>query len=330
MTLGPVSVVLCTHNGESVVGEQIRSILGQTTPVSQIVLSDDASSDGTVDRARREVSAAGSGVELTVIQNPVALGVTGNFAAALGRATEAAIALCDQDDVWHPDKVDRVTTALEQTDALLVWTDARLVDGDGAPLGRTLFGDLELSTTERSLVETGRGFEALLRRNLATGATVMLRSALLEYAQPIPAEWVHDEWLAIIASAVGGVSVLDEATIDYRQHGGNQIGVTAPTLRYKVRRVLEPRGERNELLARKFAVLADRLAGLGDAVPRAYVTAAVGKAAFERTRADLPTSRLRRLPAVAALLRSGGYDRFASQGRRDAVRDLLQSHRAAL
>lgn len=329
MTTESLSVVLCTHNGEHVVGEQIASILAQSVPVQQIVLSDDASSDETVARATRAVGEADPPVELVLIENPVALGVTRNFAAALDRAGGPVIALCDQDDVWHPDKVARVTALLDRTGALLVWTDARLVDGDGRPLGRTLFGDLGVSDTERSLVEEGRGFEALLRRNLATGATVMLRQELLSLARPIPDEWVHDEWLAIVASAVGGVAMLDEPTIDYRLHGANQIGVTAPTLRYRIRRVLEPRGDRNEALARKFAVLAERLAALGGSVPTAYVAAARAKAAFERARADLPASRLRRPRAVLALLRAGGYARFASQGRLDAVRDLLQSHRAS-
>ncbi len=135
---------------------------------------------------------------------------------------------------------------------------------------------------------------------------------------------MHDEWLAVIAAATGRVGVVREATIDYRQHGRNQIGVTEPTLRYKVSRVLEPRGDRNTKLARRFAVLADRLGALGDAVPASYVSAARKKADFEAKRAAMAPNRLRRVGAVLGLARRGLYGRFASRGRSDIIRDLLQ------
>ncbi len=203
-------------------------------------------------------------------------------------------------------------------------TDARLVDEDGAPLGSTLFESLELTDEELRLEEEGHAFEALLRRNLATGATAVFRRELLAHARPFPPEWVHDEWLAVIAAATGRVGVVRETTIDYRQHGRNQIGVTDPTLQYKVRRVLQPRGDRNVKLARQFGVLADRLESLGDDVPAAYVRAARQKAVFEATRADLKPNRVRRIGVVIGLARRGLYGRFASRGRSDIIRDLLQ------
>ena len=332
MTGTRVSVALCTHNGEQYVGEQIATIAAQTRPVAEVVLSDDASADATVEVAGERLRSAGPATPATLVllENPAPLGVTANFEQALSRTSGDLIALSDQDDVWHPDKIERLVEVLGSSGALLVWTDARIVGNRGEPLGRTLFEDLEISARERELVGAGRAFPALLRRNLATGATVLLRRDLLAAALPIPAEWVHDEWLAIIASAVGDVAMLDETTIDYRLHDRNQIGVTAPSLRNKIRRVLQPRGDRNELLAAKFAVLAERLRALGDRVPTAYAAAAEQKARFEGARARLSARRWRRIPVVVSLLRSGDYDRYASQGRRDVLRDLLQPHGSGL
>ncbi|WP_158862758.1 glycosyltransferase [Leifsonia sp. AG29] len=325
MTPVRVGVVLCTHNGARYVAAQARSIVEQTLPASEIVLSDDASADGTVGVARSVLESSQLGV--TVLENRPALGVTANFEQGLRASGGQVIALSDQDDVWHPGKLQTMVGELERSGALLAWSDARLVDGDGAPLGRTLFQDLEVSSAEIESVRSGDAFPALLRRNLATGATVVLDRSLLDVALPIPAEWVHDEWLAVVAAAVGRVSVVTEPTIDYRLHGGNQIGVTAPTLAYKVRRVLEARGDRNAVLASKFTVLAQRMASLADVVGADVVRATEQKARFERAREALPASRWLRVAPVLRLHRRGAYRRFASRGLFDIARDLLQSHR---
>jgi hypothetical protein len=85
----------------------------------------------------------------------------------------------------------------------------------------------------------------------------------------------------------------------------------------------EPRGDRNRVLAEKFGVLAARLAG-SDGLGPAVVAAANDKAEFERRRAGMPRARALRAASVARLAASGAYPRFASRGRFDILRDLLQ------
>lgn len=322
-----ISVALCTYNGADYVEEQVASILDQDRAPDELVVSDDGSSDGTLQVVAATVEAAASrGVrpEVVVLAGTSPSGVTANFERAVAKTTRPLIALSDQDDIWHPDRLGSLAARFEDPSLTFVHTDARLVDDAGRPLGPTLFESLELSEQELRLEEEGRAFEALLRRNLATGATVVFRRELLDRARPFPPEWVHDEWLAVVAAATGRVGVVRETTIDYRQHGRNQIGVTDPTLGYKVRRVLEPRGDRNTRLAKQFGVLADRLEALGDAVPPAYASAARQKAGFEATRAAMAPSRIRRIGTVIGLARRGLYARFASRGRADIIRDLLQ------
>ena len=322
-----ISVALCTYNGAEYVEEQLASILEQARTPDELVVSDDGSSDGTLEVVAATVAAAaarGIAPEVVVLAGTAPSGVTANFERAVAKTTRPLIALSDQDDIWHADRLSTLAARFDDEGLTFVHTDARLVDEGGAPLGSTLFESLELSDEELRLEERGRAFDALLRRNLATGATVVFRRELLARARPFPPEWVHDEWLAIIAAATGRVGVVRETTIDYRQHGANQIGVTEPTLRYKVRRMLEPRGDRNMKLAKQFAVLADRLETLGEAVPAAYVSAARQKADFEATRAAMPPNRIRRVGTVFGLARRRLYSRFASRGRLDIIRDLLQ------
>ena len=322
-----VSVALCTHNGARYVAEQVASILGQTLAPVEIVLSDDASTDGTVEVVRRVVersTASGAPApRLRVIENPTALGVARNFAQAMAATSGDLVALSDQDDVWHPARLERLVAAFEREPGLaLVHSDARLVDGAGADVGVGLLESLEVTPWERAEIHDGRAFDVFLRRNLVTGATAVASSGLVDAALPVPPGWIHDEWLAIVGAAIGRVDLLEEQLTDYRQHGGNQIGARKPTLRDKISRLREPRAERNANLLERARSLVSRLEELGSAVPPADLELARAKLAHEEFRSRLPASRPRRLVPV---LREGArrYARF-SRGGADRLRDLLQ------
>ena len=318
--LPTISVALGTHNGAAYLGAQLESILAQTVRPLEIVLSDDASTDGTVDLA---VAVVGGTLPLTVIRNSPALGVTANFQQAALACRGELIALCDQDDLWAPDKLSSMAAEFAaRPDLLLLHSDARLVDSAGAPLGHSLFEALEITDEEKALVHSGRAFEALLRRNLATGATVLFRRSLLASAVPFPREWVHDEWLAIVAALVGGVDLVDRPLIDYRQHGANQIGVSRLSFTGKVRRVMEPRRARNERLATNSGILESRASALPGA-DAGKVDLARQKAAHERFRRALPENRALRIVPVLRQVAAGRYRRF-SRGRGDILRDLVQ------
>ncbi len=313
-------MALCTHNGARFVREQLDSILAQSRPVTEIVVSDDASTDDTATLVADALD--GRSTPVTMLRNDPAVGVTRNFEGAVRATTGELIALCDQDDVWHADKINSIVGALDASGALLAHTDANLVDERGASLDRTLFQWLEVSAEDLAGEQTAEGFAVLLRRNLVTGATVVFRRELLDVALPFPDEWVHDEWLAIIAAATGRIVAIERPTIDYRQHGSNQIGIAEPDLRHKIARVLDTDGERNRILASKFRTLAERLDVLD--VPTWMREAAHRKAEFELRRSQLPSSRWRRLAPVLRELRAGGYGEFASRRRADALRDVLR------
>ena len=116
--------------------------------------------------------------------------------------------------------------------------------------------------------------------------------------------------------------MIEVPLIDYRQHGGNQIGATRLSLAGKLRRMLEPRRARNERLASNSAVLAARLDDL-DGVALEHRAAAHEKAEHERVRNSYPASRWRRLGPVLRERRTGRYA-LSARGSADIVRDLLQ------
>ncbi|MGW4927845.1 glycosyltransferase family 2 protein [Agromyces sp. NPDC004153] len=322
-----VSVALGTHNGARYLREQLESILSQTHPVDEIVLSDDASGDGTVELAEQVLaehrSTDAATPALVVERNPVALGVTPNFEQALRAASGDLIALSDQDDVWHPDRVERAVAAFDARSGLdLVAAEARLVDESGAPLGSSLLETLGVDEATRTRLGTDAAFAELLKRNLLTGATMMVSRSLVERAAPFPASWVHDEWLAVVASVGGGIAVIAEPVIDYRQHGANQIGVSRLGAGGRLARLREPRTARNARLLARAQDLADRLPAIagGEATVDAEVRA---KLDHERMRQGIPASRLRRLPSVWREWRSGAYGRYGL-GAQDVLRDIVQ------
>jgi glycosyltransferase involved in cell wall biosynthesis len=324
-----VSVALCTYNGSAFIDEQLRSILGQSLRPDQLVVADDGSSDGTLDRVRAVLAefreqnpdATLDFVELTGTRP---LGLVGNFTRAIQATTGDYIALCDQDDVWDPDRLATLLPLFDgRPELALVHSDADLIDEATLPLGLTLFQALGVTEHELAAIEAGRGFEAMLRRNLVTGATTVLRRTVAETALPVPDGWIHDEWLAIIAAALWRTDVIRRPLIGYRQHGGNEIGASKLTMGRRIARLRQPRAERNNTLFRRARSLVDRLEELGPAVPRDRLDLARLKLDHERRRVGLPAARWRRIGGVIGGWSSRRYARFGL-GARDALRDLVQ------
>ncbi len=319
-----VSVALCTHNGAPFIEAQLTSILNQSSPVSEVVISDDASTDGTPDLVRRLWPP--NAPPLRVLNNERAIGVTANFERAISSCESELIVLSDQDDLWAPDRVERTVAAFSVNPSLLLrFTDADLIGEHGERLGVTLWQSLEIASTDLADIRKGRSLEVLIRRNLATGATIALRRSLFELARPFPDTWVHDEWLAVIAASFNRIDWSDELSIGYRQHGANQIGAVKPTVGRKLSRVLQPRGTRNIALAARAADLAARLKSLS--ASEEAIRLGDGKAAHEAARAALPSARVRRIVPIMRALHRGDYGRYSSRRRLDVIRDLLQPER---
>ncbi|QDC11473.1 glycosyltransferase [Oceanicola sp. D3] len=165
------------------------------------------------------------GLECSLVVPEQGLDAPRAFAAGLTAATEqtppgALIAFSDQDDIWHPAKLERGAVALDDPSVSLVHSDARVVDAAGTVMHPSLFA---LERRQRR-----PGLRDLLLRNNVTGMTMLFRRELAELSLPFPAQagvhFYHDLWLGLLATARGRVVVLDEPLVDYRQHEGNAIG----------------------------------------------------------------------------------------------------------
>ena len=217
------SVALCTYNGAKYIKEQLDSIVNQTIKPAQIIVSDDGSKDETLDIAEKVLSE--SNIEYIIVHNKENRGVTHNFQNAFSYCANSIIFCSDQDDVWVPQKAEKMLLVYEKhPEAMLVFSDGELVDGDLNLLGCNIWKAIGI-TPEK--ISEGDWFHYLMKTCLITGAAMSFKRELLNDVDEIPEEWLHDGWLAFAAVTRKGLVPCNERLFLYRQHGNNEVGMGA-------------------------------------------------------------------------------------------------------
>ena len=324
-TPSTITVALCTYQGAQYLPQQLHSLLVQQRIPNEIVVFDDASKDGTWELLQAFAShAATLGVQVAIHSNPANIGYVANFTKALLAARGELIFLCDQDDVWHADKISRFADEFERRpDLLMLHSDADLVDKEGQSLNCKLFGAFEVSREELNGVHDGEAFKVLVKRNIVTGATMAIRRSVIANGFAVPNGWIHDEWLAMVAATQGCVDCLETATIDYRQHGNNQVGARP---RGFIERVTGGSVSRADFMARMLArtqSLMDQAASgqLALSAPELHLLSQ--RLRHAQLRANLPPTTMSRITSVLGEYQSGRYGEFGN-GLRSMLSDLFK------
>lgn len=223
-----LSVALCSFNGAPFIMGQMKSILNQTVKVDEIVVCDDGSTDGTIEtiESLRETT----DIEIRVYHNEARLGINANFQKAVDLCKGDIIFLADQDDVWHPDKVDLIVRYFEtHPDKQVVFTDGDLIDESGLRTSENSLWDyVGMTGRAQSYIGQGFGIELFAGANRATGATMAIRRsfAYLQSFSAFANEVVlHDYAIALLALGENSLGFLPAHTIDYRIHSGQQMGI---------------------------------------------------------------------------------------------------------
>jgi len=328
-----VSVALATYNGELFLREQLESIQGQSVLPQEIVISDDNSQDSTVALVGEVLTPAwcdSQGVAIRVIQNQKALGPGKNFEQAILACSSDLVVLADQDDLWHGNKVERLVTEFaEKPEVLLVHSDARLVDSAGQPVGMRLTEGIGFSVEELEILASGHSLPAFIKRNLATGATMMFRRELADIAFPLPSGELHDGWLALTASLLDGVVFVPEELIDYRQHGGNQIGGKPLGPADSIVAVLKSWRELTDVLAQRNKDILALVGRMGGRVSPRNREIVESRLRHNEWRIGLPNSRLLRMWPVLGGVLAGRYRKYGRVPH-DVLRDLVMPPRDLL
>ncbi len=220
---GPrVAICMATHNPPlDLFVCQLDSIREQTHGNWVCLISDDCSRP---ERYRDILKATAGDSRFSVSRSPTRLGFYRNFERALSIApAEAAfVAMADQDDRWHPDKLAALIQGIGA--AQLVYSDARVVGRDGQLISDTWWS--RRRNNHRDLL-------SVLVANSVTGAASLMRREVLDHALPFPpAQFAHfhDHWVGLVALALGEVGFVERPLYDYVQHGEASLGHDAANL----------------------------------------------------------------------------------------------------
>lgn len=217
-----VSIALATFNGAKYLGPQLESLARQTTLPSELVITDDRSTDPTGDIIRG--FAKGAPFPVRFHENESRRGYRANFMRAVDLCGSDLIAYCDQDDIWEPGKIAIMARLFDGPDVLLAYHNATVIDENEAPIGRLYKGGpgirrlAPLAPDPWSLVA---GFTQVFRRSLVRFSAMHAASVDPYW----PAERLaHDQWQLFLASVFGSVVRVAQPLAQYRQHGDNAFG----------------------------------------------------------------------------------------------------------
>jgi len=214
-----VDILLAVYNGEMYLEQQLLSIREQTHKNWKLLVRDDGSSDGSMKIIEKYLGE----LNIEIITDKMgSLGATGNFSALLKHSDASYIMFCDQDDVWHSNKIEIMLSELKRSEKtyglempLLLFSDLSIVDKNLKLIASSLWNHIGLNPEK---IEFG----SLLVQNPAWGCTICFNRSLANVVGEIPRGAIlHDRWLMLAAAAFGKISHIPQSTIQYRQHEKN-------------------------------------------------------------------------------------------------------------
>src|SRR5688572_1586654 len=200
-----ISVCIATYNGSKYIRRQLDTILQQLHGDYEVIISDDSSTDNTLDIVKSYNNSHIIILSDQKFRNPIY-----NFENALKHASGDVIFLSDQDDIWQPTKVEKAMAALNNCDIVL--SDCSIIDAEGKVIEESFF----------KINGSGRGFFKNLWKNSYLGCCLAFRKEVLKKAIPFPKDIpMHDWWLGIISETFYRITIINEQLISYRRHGVN-------------------------------------------------------------------------------------------------------------
>ncbi len=200
-----VAVVMATYNGARFLKPQLDSIIQQSYPTLEIIIMDDCSTDDTIVLLE---GYAATHPNIYLYRNEKNIGYIKNFEKGIGYTTAEYIALCDQDDIWHIDKIKILMEHIDE--ASIVFCDSELMDEQGNSLGRKMSDIKNLGSYNDCL--------PFLIGNCVSGHALLMHKSVALAAMPFPEGCPPDWPLAFNASCLAGIKFITQPLVKYRQH----------------------------------------------------------------------------------------------------------------
>jgi glycosyltransferase involved in cell wall biosynthesis len=210
-----ISVILTTYNGSNYIKKQVESILKQTVLPDEIIICDDNSNDDTVSQLNTYINPS-----IKIFVNDKQLGAVENFKQAAKLAQHGNwLAFSDQDDIWVPQKLKKLIDEMQLIDdgitPAMVYSDLAVIDKNDNIISPSFWDRQKIRPDKINLA-------TLLYGNVVTGCTVLINYPMVQELFCMENnDYLHDEWLSLIAYSFGKVKFLNETLVLYRQHENN-------------------------------------------------------------------------------------------------------------
>jgi glycosyltransferase involved in cell wall biosynthesis len=218
---------MATFNGEKYIKEQINSILVQLFPDDELIISDDGSTDKTLNIIREF-----DDKRIILVENKNTHGYVHNFENALKQSSGDYIFFSDQDDIWLPNKVEMMLPHLKADNFVI--SDAYITNDK-----------LEINGRISSWRKYKKGYIRNLYKSIYAGCTCAFTKRIKDYSLPFPStNYIqHDTWIGLLCELKFNVVNIEEPLILYRRHNNNTSGagsksIKTPLFMIKYRTVL--------------------------------------------------------------------------------------------
>jgi glycosyltransferase involved in cell wall biosynthesis len=310
--MNKISIALCTYNGSEFLEQQLNSFIHQDRQPDEVIICDDRSSDRTHEIVNDFIKRAPFKVGFVINSNN--LGITKNFEKAVRLCTGDLIALSDQDDIWHPQKIRMHEKIFNnRSDIGATFSNAEVVDEILNPIGYDMWHRVNFTHNEQQKLLNGEAVSVLLKHYIITGATMVFRADLKPIILPIPSCWFHDAWLALMTASISNVSFISEPLIKYRQHSDNQLGGIHKGLAKQIIEAFKTnRNDYYKIELLKYSLALDRLRNISD-----YYNVSENiyllneKIKHLQIRASMGRNRFFRIPCILKEIIQLGYYRYS-------------------
>jgi rhamnosyltransferase len=217
--LPEVEVLLATFNGEAFIAEFLESLLQQEGVRIHLRVSDDGSTDETLEIVKTYEDKFES---FKILIGP-AKGPNANFLYLIEESSHEYVALADQDDLWEKEKLITQISHLRGSAPQLICHDRRVIDVKGSEI-RCSQIRVRVLNLKNALVE-----------NVVFGNTILLNQQGVDLIRSHKSSnlFIYDSYIYLIFSCFGQITFIQKPLTDYRLHNNNLVGIPNTYLRFK-------------------------------------------------------------------------------------------------
>lgn len=242
-----VEILLAVYNGENFLKEQLNSILNQSYCNWKLLIYNDGSLDGSK-KILEEYAKKHKDKIKCLNKKTNSKSAVVAFKNLLKLSKEKYVCFCDQDDVWHKDKLKLSLNKMKELEKkekekpILIYTDLIVVDEKLKILKSSFAKFQHFSLKEKPL-------KRLIVQNNITGCTVLINKSLVKICGEIPKKaLMHDWWLGLVALCFGKTFFLNKKTVYYRQHKKNLVGAkNVFSFKYLLKKLLNKKAIKNSI-----------------------------------------------------------------------------------